>query len=107
MIKIVLSTLIFLNYLNAESIDPKRFKNKFEEMAIKNPNSGKKGEDPIQIVGKIIKIREYNDYNVFEILTDRNEKINVRYRKNSLLRQNNNISLYCKEWNVMEYEKCN
>lgn len=107
MIKIFLTTLIFLNCLNAENTDPQRFKNKFEETKTKNYESGIKGEDPIRIVGKIIKIREYNDYNIFEILTDRNEKINVRYRKNSLLRQNNNISLYCKEWNVMEYEKCN
>lgn len=107
MIKILLIALIFLNCLKAENINPQRFKDKFEEMKINNPQSGFKGENPIRIVGTIMKIREYNDYNVFEILTDRNEKINVRYKKNSLLREKNNITLYCKEWNVMEYEKCN
>ncbi len=107
--KILLISLIFLNCLNAEtqSTDPQRFKKNFEQNKINNPQSGFKGENPIRIVGTIMKIREYNDYNVFEILTDRNEKIDIRYRKNSLLRKDSNITMYCKNWNVIEYMNCN
>ena len=102
--RFLLGLLILSNLINATTIE--EFGKKLEQNKIKNPQSGLKGEDPIRIVGTIIKIREYNDYNIFEIITDRNEKIDIRYRKNSLLRKNNNVSFFCKEWNVMEYMNC-
>ena len=107
--KILVTFLITTNLIHAENQnnDPQRFKKKFEENKIKNPQSGLKGEDPIRIIGKIIKVREYNDYNIFEIITDRNEKIDIRYRKNSILRKDDNVSFFCKEWNIMEYINCN
>ena len=103
--KFLLGLLIITNLVNATTIE--EFGKRLEQNKIKNPQSGLKGEDPIRIVGTIMKIREYNDYNVFEILTDRNEKIDIRYRKNSLLRKDSNITMYCKNWNVIEYMNCN
>lgn len=103
--KFLLGLLIITNLVNATTIE--EFGKRLEQNKIKNPQSGLKGEDPIRIVGKIVKIRKYNDYNIFEILTDRNEKIDIRYRKNSLLKKDNKIDFICKNWNIMEYINCN
>lgn len=104
--KMTLILFILISIGNTENLDPSRFKKNFENNKKENIESGIKGEDPIKIIGKILKVRIYNDYKVFEILTDRKEIINARYYKKSTLKEGDNINLYCEEWNVMEYERC-
>ena len=87
------------------NISENKYKSKFETN--ENAISGYKGDPNIYVNGVIKKVREYNDYYVLEILTDRNEIIEGRFNKKRIYRENQKISNFCRNWNVMEYEYCN
>ena len=105
------------NYLEQEKIKAKenaikevkiaenKYKSKFETN--QNAMSGYKGDPNIYVNGVIKKVREYNDYYVLEILTDRNEIVEGRFNKRRNYRTGQRISNFCRNWNVMEYEYCN